>query len=69
MKVTKRCGICGRFRSYDPDDGYCIGCGNDALHAECGCGRSFDFALDEAGDMHCPRCGRALRGRTADFTP
>jgi hypothetical protein len=60
--------VCGRFRAYDADDRYCIGCGSDALESECACGRSFDYALAEIGDLHCPRCGRPLRGRTGDFT-
>lgn len=64
---TKRCAVCGRFRAYDPDDGYCIVCGHEALEAECACGRAFDYALAEQGDVHCPRCGRVLRGRAPDI--
>jgi hypothetical protein len=62
MTITKRCGVCGRFRAYDPDDLFCIGCGNDALEDQCTCGRAFEYALAEDGDIHCPRCGRVLRG-------
>ncbi|MBC7673688.1 MAG: hypothetical protein H7247_14810 [Polaromonas sp.] len=62
MTITKRCAVCGRFRAYDPDDTFCIGCGHDALESHCTCGRAFEYALHEAGDMHCPRCGRVLRG-------
>ena len=62
MTETKRCTVCGRFRAYDPDDEFCIVCGNDALERECSCGRAFDYALAETGDIHCPRCGRVLRG-------
>jgi hypothetical protein len=66
--ATKRCTVCGRFRAYDADDGFCIGCGHEGLEAECTCGRSFDYALAESGDIHCPRCGRQLRGRAPEFS-
>ena len=65
--ITKRCAVCGRFRAYDEDDEFCIGCGHEGLESECACGRRFDYALAEAGDVHCPRCGRVLRGRSADL--
>lgn len=63
MSVVKRCSICGRFRAYEPDDQYCIGCGHDALEGTCGCGRAYDYALAEHGGVHCPRCGRAFHDR------
>lgn len=67
-KITKRCHVCGRFRAYDADDRYCLGCGHESLDAECACGRDFDYALAEAGDvMHCPRCGRVLRGKSGEY--
>ena len=66
-RVTKRCAVCGRFRSYEDGDAFCVGCGHEALEAACGCGREFDFALAEEGDLHCPRCWRTLRGRSRDF--
>ena len=31
MMITKRCAVCGRFRAYDEDDEYCIGCGHEGL--------------------------------------
>lgn len=65
--VVKRCAICAKFRAYEPDDQYCLVCGHDALQAECACGRGFEYALDESGDLYCPRCGRALRGRSPEF--
>ena len=65
--VTKRCTTCGRFRVYDTADEYCIGCGHDGLESECECGRSYDYAMAELGDIHCPRCGRVLRGRSSDL--
>jgi rRNA maturation endonuclease Nob1 len=67
MKVAKRCDTCGRFRLYDADDAFCIVCGHEPLEAECACGRAFDYALAEEGDLHCPRCGRVLRGRTSEL--
>jgi hypothetical protein len=62
--VVKVCTICGRFRRYDADDRYCVGCGYDTLEHECGCGRAFDYALlePENGGLHCPRCGKDWRG-------
>ena len=65
--TTKRCAVCGRFRAYDEEDSFCIGCGHEGLEAGCTCGRTFDYALAEAGDIHCPRCGRVLRGRTSEL--
>ena len=67
MTLTKRCAVCGRFRAYDPDDEFCIVCGHEALDAACACGRSFDYALAEQGEVHCPKCGRVLRGRDKEF--
>lgn len=65
--VTKRCTVCGRFRAYDPDDRYCVGCGHDALESECSCGRPFEYALAESGPIHCPRCGKAFHGKSSEF--
>jgi len=65
--MTKRCSVCGRFRSYDPDDRYCIGCGNESLENACACGRAYDYALSETGAVHCPRCGRAFHGKSEEF--
>ena len=62
--IVKRCGTCGRFRSYEESDQFCIGCGHDGLTDACACGRPFDYALTESGpELHCPRCGTRLRGR------
>ena len=66
-RLTKRCAVCGRFRAYDADDEYCIGCGHEGLESQCSCGRAFEYALAESGDIHCPRCGRVLRGRTSEL--
>ncbi len=65
-RLAKLCETCGRFRLYAPDDGYCIVCGYQSLVAECGCGRTFDYALTEppGGGLHCPRCGRDFRTGT-----
>jgi DNA-directed RNA polymerase subunit RPC12/RpoP len=63
--IVKRCATCGRFRAYEEEDVFCIGCGHDSLEAACACGRAYDYALTEPGDeLHCPRCGRRLRGRS-----
>ena len=65
--VIKRCTVCGRFREYEEDDQYCIVCGHDALEAECTCGRTYGYALSESGPLHCPRCGKAFHGKSAEF--
>ena len=62
-----RCGVCGRFRRYAEDDRYCLVCGTDALERACRCGRSYDYALDETGDLHCPRCGRPFRASALEL--
>jgi rubrerythrin len=70
MSVTKRCSVCGRFRHYADADAFCVICGNDALESECTCGRNYDYALEEgnqSASLHCPRCGRSLKGRSPDF--
>lgn len=62
--IVKRCATCGRFREYEEEDAFCISCGNDTLESACECGRAYEYALDEDGaEMHCPRCGRRLKGR------
>ena len=68
MPLTKRCATCGRFRSYEEADAFCLVCGHDSLEDQCGCGRRYDYALGEEGDaLHCPRCGRVLKGRSEEF--
>lgn len=70
MSVTKRCAVCGRFRHYDEADAFCVICGHDSLESACTCERSYDFALEDGNQgssLHCPRCGRSLRGRSSDF--
>ena len=65
--LTKRCATCGRFRGYEEEDRFCLVCGSDSLDAACECGRAFDYALAEEGDLHCPRCGKRLKGRSSEF--
>ena len=65
--TVHRCSTCGRFRDYVEGDRYCLVCGNESIEAGCECGRSFDYALTEEGDLHCPRCGVRLRGRSTEF--
>jgi DNA-directed RNA polymerase subunit RPC12/RpoP len=65
--TVQRCSTCGRFREYHDGDRYCLVCGNESLEAACACGREFDYALHEDGDLHCPRCGLRLRGRAVEF--
>jgi hypothetical protein len=70
MTSIRRCAVCARFRAYEEDDRYCLACGHEGLEAACTCGRAFDYALNEGdGELHCPRCGRSLRGRADDFEP
>ncbi len=68
-ETIQRCAVCGRFRRYRDDDAFCVVCGSEALEDACGCGRSYDYALTEEGDLHCPRCGKGLRGPSGEFTP
>ena len=65
--LTKRCATCGRFRGYEEEDRFCLVCGSDSLDAACECGRAFEYALAEEGDLHCPRCGKRLKGRSSEF--
>lgn len=68
--ITKRCAVCARFRHYDEDDRFCVICGNEALEDSCVCGRNYDYALEDTNQgatLHCPRCGRAQRGRSPEF--
>jgi hypothetical protein len=73
VRVTKRCSVCARFRPYGETDKYCISCGNAALESTCSCGRGYDYALDERDGehltLHCPQCGKSLKGRSPDFEP
>ena len=65
--IVMRCATCGRFRPYEDDDAFCLGCGHDSLEPACACGRAYDYALTEDGsELHCPRCGRQLRGRAKE---
>jgi hypothetical protein len=65
--ITKRCSVCRKFRTYDPDDVYCVECGHEGLTTACECGRVFDYLIPEAGKAHCPRCGKSLRGKAPEY--
>jgi hypothetical protein len=65
--VIKRCAVCTRFRTYAEDDNYCVNCGHDGLETACACGRVFDYAIPEAGPVHCPRCGRPVHGNAPEY--
>ena len=52
---------------YDENDRFCLVCGNEGIERACACGRSFDYAMEESGDLYCPACGRALRGRSGEY--
>jgi rRNA maturation endonuclease Nob1 len=65
--VIKRCDACGRFRVYEEEDRFCLLCGSDELRDQCTCGRAFDYAMHETGDLFCPRCGTVVRGRANGF--
>lgn len=69
MNVTKRCLVCARFRGYEVEDRYCVVCGHEALEGECACGRPYDYfgSEDDETALHCPRCGKVLRGRHKEF--
>lgn len=72
MRIAKRCSVCGRFRHYAETDVYCIICGNSALESACSCGREYEYAIEEENQgtsLHCPKCGKSLKGRSADFDP
>ena len=66
-RTAKRCGTCGRFRGYEAGDRFCLVCGHEDLADACDCGRAFDYALEETGELHCPRCGKSLAGRVEGF--
>ena len=71
-RIAKRCSVCGRFRQYAEDDAYCLICGNKALESACSCGRAYEYALEDTNQgtsLHCPRCGKGLKGRSAEFDP
>jgi len=67
--TVHRCATCGRFREYRDGDRFCLVCGNESLASGCHCGRDYEYALPEDGDLHCPRCGTRLRGRATEFEP
>jgi hypothetical protein len=68
VSVIKRCSVCCRFRSYDEDDRFCVACGHDGLDLQCTCGRAYDYLRpDDEAVLHCPRCGKVLRGRQPEY--
>lgn len=69
MSTVTRCTTCGRFRRSEPDDRFCRVCGSEGLEASCACGRDYGWVLDEAetAELHCPRCGARVRGRSLEF--
>ena len=67
LPQAKRCATCGRIRAYEPGDAFCLVCGHEDLAESCDCGRAYDYALGETGELHCPRCGKSLAGRVEGF--
>lgn len=44
----------------------------NTLESACSCGRAYEYALEDSNQgtsLHCPKCGKALKGRSADFDP
>ena len=71
-RIVKRCSVCGRFRHYAELDAYCMTCGNNTLERAHECGREYEYALEDSNQgtsLHCPKCGKALKGRSPDFEP
>ena len=54
---------------YELEDRYCVVCGHETLEGECACGRRYDYLQqsDDESALHCPRCGKVLRGRQKEF--
>ena len=60
MSVTKRCPVCGRFRAYDADDDFCIGCGTRGARSRTAtCGRVVRVRAGRGGGHPLPALRRA----------
>ena len=63
--------VCARFRGYEVDDRYCVGLrarrARGRMRVLCRALRLNLRAEDDDTTLHCPRCGKVLRGRQKEY--